>query len=321
MFFMTTTLPQARVGHTSLQVSVLGLGTAPLGNLGKHGKLAQATALDIVQHSLAQGIRFIDTAPIYGAGIAERWSGEAVAETPRASYVLATKIGRLIQPDAKARADYSRDGVLRSIEDSLQRLKLDRVDIVHIHDADNDYRQALDEAFPTLAELRRQGVIGAIGAGMNQWQMEAEFARNADFDCFLLAGRYTLLEQGALDEFLPLCQQKGISVFLGGVYNSGVLARGAHPDSTYNYAPAPPSILERVRRLEDVCQRHQVPLYVAALQFPKAHPAVTSLIVGAESPQEVDRNLEALRYPIPAALWDELRSEGLLHEAAPVPQG
>jgi len=282
--------------------------------------ISQEQASTVVDYALDNGIRFIDTAPFYGFGQSERYLGVALAQVPRTSYVLSSKVGRLITTEGKAVFNFTRDGILRSIEESLARLRLDYVDILLIHDPDNHYKEALDEAFPTLAELRRQGVIKAVGAGMNQWQMLADFARNADFDCFLLAGRYTLLEQGALDEFFPLCQEKGIGIFLGGVYNSGILARGANPGAKYNYADAPSEILERVRRIEAVCARYQVPLYVAALQFPLAHPAVTALLVGAEAPGEIATNLRALSTPIPSELWSTLRSEGLLHEAAPVPQ-
>jgi D-threo-aldose 1-dehydrogenase len=224
-----------------------------------------------------------------------------------------------VTPDGKLVPDWTRDGILRGIEESLARLQVDRIDILLIHDPDEVYQQALDVVYPVLADLRSQGIIRAVGAGMNQWEMELQFARDADFDCFLLAGRYTLLEQHAVDEFLPFCVEHNISVILGGVLNSGILATGAVPEATYNYRPAPPAIQERVRRIEAVCTRHDVPLRIAALQFPLAHPAVASLVVGARSPSEVEANAEALAFPIPDELWAELRHEGLLHPAAPVP--
>lgn len=292
----------------------MGLGTAPMGTI------TQEAAMGTIQYALNNGIRFIDTAPLYGAGKSERSVGMALASVPRESVVLSTKVGRLVTPEGGVVFNFTRDGILRSIEESLQRLKLDYLDILLVHDPDEHYKEALDVTFPTLAELRSQGVVKAIGAGMNQWQMQADFARHADPDCFLLAGRYTLLEQGALDEFFPLCQEKGIGIFLGGVYNSGILARGARPGAQYNYANAPEEIIERVRRIEDVCARYQVPLYVAALQFALAHPAVTALLVGAERPEEVATNLRALQTEIPADLWEALRAEGLIHQAAPVPQ-
>ncbi|HZR44854.1 MAG TPA: aldo/keto reductase [Ktedonobacteraceae bacterium] len=314
---MTTSLPVKRVGHTALEVSVIGLGSAPIG--GMYRTVSQEQVNEMVQYALSNGIRFIDTAPFYGEGQAERYLGAALAQVSRTNYVLSSKVGRLITPEGKVVFDFSRDGVLRSVEESLQRLQLDYIDILLVHDPDDHYRQALDGAFPALVDLRRQGVIKAIGAGMNQWQMEADFARNVDVDCFLLAGRYTLLEQGAIDEFFPLCLQKGIGVFLGGVFNSGILASGPRPGAKYNYQDAPAEIVERVRRIEAVCTRFGVPLRIAAAQFPLAHPAVTALVLGAESVDEVAANLQALHTPIPAELWDALRHEGLLHEAAPIP--
>ena len=189
-----------------------------------------------------------------------------------------------------------------------------------VHDPDDNEQQALEYAFPTLAELRAQGVIGAIGAGMNQWQMQDRFAQNFDVDCFLLAGRYTLLEQTAL-EFLARCQERGIGIFLGGVYNSGILAMGARPGATYNYAAPPPEIVERVQQIEAVCARYDVPLHRAAAQFALAHPAVTAVLLGAVMPAEVQANRDALFAPIPPGLWADLRGAGLLREDAPVPAG
>ncbi len=305
------------VGHTYLRVPPMGLGTAPLG--GMYTSVSEEQAVETVRHALEHGMSFLDTAPFYGAGRSEQYVGSALQGVPRDTYVLATKVGRLVRADGSIVYDFSRDGVLRSLEESLQRLKLDRVDILHIHDADNHYREALDNAFPALAELRDQGAIGAVGAGMNQWAMLSDFARNADFDCFLLAGRYTLLEQGALDEFLPLCEQKGIGVFLGGVFNSGVLASGSGPEAKYNYSDAPAEVTERVARIEAVCARHGVPLPTAALQFPLAHPAVTALLVGARSATENEANLAALEAPVAPQLWADLKVEGLLSEHAPVP--
>ena len=315
---MVSTLPGVQVGHTNLKVPVMGLGTAPIG--GQTTPDAQEQAVSTIRYALDNGIYYLDTAPFYGAGLSERVVGAVLSQLPRTSFVLSTKVGRLITPEGNAVFNFSRDGILRSIEESLKRLKLDYIDILLVHDPDEHYQEALDYAFPTLIELRRQGVIKAVGSGMNQWQMLADFARYSDPDCFLLAGRYTLLEQGALDVFLPLCQQKGISVFLGGVFNSGILARGAQSGATYNYASAPPEVTEKVKRIEAVCARYQVPLNVATLQFPLAHPAVTALLVGAESAEEVATNLRSLHTQIPAELWTELREEGLLNEAEPVPQ-
>ncbi len=312
-------LPLVQVGKTPLQVSRLGLGTAPLGNM--YRQIPESQAIATIQYALEHGMNFIDTAPLYGAGLSERLLGTALAGVPRDSYVLATKVGRLVSPEGRVWFDFSRDGVLRSFEASLERLRTDRIDILHFHDADDlgHFAMALREGFPALAELRAQGVIKAIGAGMNQWELLADFARSADFDCFLLAGRYTLLQQHPMYEFFPLCQARGIGVFLGGVFNSGILATGARPGAKYMYTDAPPAIMERVRRIEAICARHGVPLRIAALQFALAHPAVTAAVLGAESPAEVAENLEAFQTPVPAALWAELRTEGLLDQAAPTP--
>ncbi|MSP13778.1 MAG: aldo/keto reductase [Chloroflexi bacterium] len=315
---MTETISLKPVGQTGLQVTSMGLGAAPLGKIDR--VIDTKTGVDIIHYALDHGVRFIDTAPLYGGGESERRIGIALAGIPRDSYVLATKVGRLITPEGEIVYNFSRDGVLQSIEDSLKRLRLDRIDILHIHDPDNHYRQALDEAYPTLADLRSQGVIKAVGSGMNQWQMLADFARNADFNCFLLAGRYSLLEQTSLD-MLKLCQEKGIGIFLGGVYNSGILARGPRPGAQYNYQDPPPAILERVKRIEAVCNLHGVPLNVAAIQFARVHPAVTSIVIGAESAAEVAANIQALSFPIPSQLWVDLRAAGLLEEKAPAPAG
>jgi D-threo-aldose 1-dehydrogenase len=282
------------------------------------GSIPEAQSVETIRAALDVGITFIDTAPLYGAGRSEQRLASALAGVPRDSYVLSTKVGRLITPDGKVVFDFSRDGVLRSFEDSLRRLQLDRVDILLVHDPDDHEQLALEQAFPALAELRQQGVIGAIGAGMNQWQMEDRFAESFDVDCFLLAGRYTVLEQTAL-EFLERCQQRGIGIFLGGVYNSGILATGARPGATYNYAAAPAEIMERVQRIETVCARYQVPLHRAAAQFALAHPAVTAVVLGAVIPAEVQANYGALFAPIPSERWDDLRREGLVREDAPTP--
>lgn len=299
-----------------------GLGCAPLGgNGGVFGMATEEGADLVVHHALAKGVTFFDTAPAYGAGLSERRLGHALAGTPRDRFQIGTKIGVVVNADGSTERSYRRAAVQRSIDDSLQRLGVDFVEIAHIHDADADenFRMALDEAYPVLADLKAQGVIRAIGAGMNQWQREAEFARHADFDCFLLAGRYTLLEQEPLHEYLPLCLAKGISVFLGGVFNTGILATGSIPGAWYQYRPAPPEILAKTRQIEAVCARHKVALKAAALQFPLAHPAIRSLVVGMISPAELDQNLAALHSPIPAAFWAELHAQGLLDAAAPTP--
>jgi D-threo-aldose 1-dehydrogenase len=314
---MESPVATSTIGRTGVPVTRMGFGSVFIGQPG----VPERQAIETVQHALARGITLFDTAPQYGSGLSERLFSAALSGVDRNSYVLATKVGKLVTPEGTIVMDYSREGTLRSIDESLSRLKADRIDVVHIHDPDDHEREALEEVFSVLAELRAQGVIRAIGAGMNQWEMLARFARQADFDCFLLAGRYTLLEQKALDTFLPLCLERNIGVILGGVFNSGILATGARPGASYQYGAASPQILERVGRIEAVCSRYNVPLPTAALQFPLAHPAVTSMVIGAKSPQEIDANLAAFEQAIPAALWVELRAEGLIAADAPVPQG
>jgi D-threo-aldose 1-dehydrogenase len=314
---MTTLQARPLGGKNPLRVTNYGLGTAPLANL--YNTVAEADAIATVQAAYHQGVRLFDTAPLYGLGASEERVGKALQDFPRESYVISTKVGRVLHDDRSGYLfDYSREGVLRSLEGSLQRLGMDYVDILHIHDPDDHQHEALESAFPTLAELRSQGVIKAIGAGMNQWQALEHFARNADFDLFLLAGRYTLLEQTSLG-FLHLCQEKGIGIFLGGVYNSGILATGPGPGAKYNYRDAPAEIMEKAAAIKAVCDRHGVPLNVAALHFARAHPAVTALVVGAVAPAEVLSNLDALERAVPPALWQELHEQGLIEARAPVP--
>jgi D-threo-aldose 1-dehydrogenase len=295
----------------------VGLGT---GAWQQVGAIPADQVPGLVQFVLSQPNPFFDTAPLYGSGESETRLGAALKGVDRASYRVASKVGWAIQPGGgPAKHDFSRDGILRSIEGSLQRLGLAYLDVAHVHDPDTHIKEALDVAFPTLYELRDQGVIRAVGSGMNQWQALAEFAQHADADCFLLAGRYTLLEQTSLP-LLELCQKKGIPLFLGGVYNSGILATGAVPGARYQYAVAPPAIMQKVSQLAAVCARHGVSLQHAALQFPLANPAVHTLIIGANSIAEFSGALEALMTPIPSALWEELRSTGLIEPGAPLPQ-
>ncbi|MCB0080886.1 MAG: aldo/keto reductase [Caldilineaceae bacterium] len=307
-------------GKNSLQVTNFGLGTAPIG----HARNVSDGAADAtIQRAYELGVRLFDSAPLYGNGEAEIRVGRALQGIPRTSYVISTKIGRVLNADRSAFVyDYSRDGVMRSIEGSLKRLNTDRLDIVLVHDPDADVvdheQDALDGAFPTLQELRSQGVIKALGAGMNQWQMEERFAEQADPDVFLLAGRYTLLEQTSL-AFLKRCKEKGIGIFLGGVYNSGILATGPHEAAQYNYANAPAAILEKARQIKAITDRYDVGLNVAALHFALAHPTVTSLVVGAVKPREVEANIAALKADVPAKLWQELQDAGLIEQAAPLP--
>lgn len=327
---------QVALGGTTVRVTRLGLGTAPLGGL--YQELTDEAAATVVQAAWDAGLRLFDTAPLYGYGLSERRLGGILRGKPRSEFTLATKVGRLLRagvepdpsqfhdgepfykgtPPVSPVFDFTYDGVMRSVEESLERLDLDRVDILHIHDPDDHYEEALTGAYRALDRLRSEGSIGAVGAGMNQAAMLARFARAGRFDCFLLAGRYTLLDQSGLDELLPVCQAEGISVIAGGVFNSGVLA-GLGPGARYNYLPAPPEILDRARRIASVCARHGVPLKAAAVQFPLGHRAVASVLVGCRSLAEVEENVEMFRLPIPNDLWGELRQEGLLGEEVPVP--
>jgi D-threo-aldose 1-dehydrogenase len=269
--------------------------------------------------------------------------GQVLRQRPRHSFVLSTKVGRILEPMDEAkinrgwfagglnfepRYDYSYDGVRRSLEHSLHRLGMNRVDVLLIHDIDvwthgNDYPMRLKEVmsgcYPALEKLRSAGVVRAIGIGVNEIAPSLHFARETDIDCILLAGRYTLLEHAALEELLPLCSKKNIGIMLGGPYNSGILATGAVPGATYNYKPAPQDVMDRVAKIEAVCKRHNVPIAAAALQFPLGHPCVSSMIPGASKPEEVDRNIELMQLDIPGSLWEELKQEGLMPTHAPVP--
>ncbi|WP_410659714.1 aldo/keto reductase [Amycolatopsis sp. lyj-112] len=309
-------------------VSPLGLGCAQLGNL--YHAIADETAEATVRQAWDEGIRYFDTAPHYGLGLSERRLGAALSAYPRAEYVVSTKVGRVLEPDPggasrtddqgfvvpaayKRRWDFSRDGILRSLEDSLGRLGLDRVDIVYVHDPDRHFEDTVNGAFPALLELREQGVVDAIGAGMNQAPMLTEFVRRFDLDVILLAGRYTLLNQPALDDLLPLCQERGVDVVAGGAFNAGILAT-ASPGTMYDYAEAPAELVERAQRIAEVCGRHGVELPQAALALPAAHPAVVSVVVGAHDPGQVRLNATRFRRPVPPGLWADLIREGLLRE-------
>lgn len=307
-----------QIGRTSLSVTCLGLGGV---FLARDAPRSEAEAL--IDRAYETGVRYFDTAPMYGLGESERRYNGPLSRLERSGFVLSTKVGRLLQEDVGGAEpwhfDFTRDGVLRSFETSLQRLGLDRVDILLVHDPDDHADQAIREAFPAVVELREQGLVGAIGAGMNQWELELRFARELPLDCFLLAGRYTLLEQTALAEFLPYCEANGISVIAGGPYNSGILASDLDDTARYNYATAPPEMLDRARAIKAVCDRHGVPLKAAALQFILAHPAVAAVIPGAASVAEVEENARMIEAPIPADLWSELKAARLLDPAAPVP--
>ena len=337
---MTASLPPRVLGRSGIAVSAIGFGGAPLGDL--YGPLDDAAAIAAVAAAHDAGITLFDTSPWYGHGLSEHRFGTALRRVPRASFVLSTKVGRWFDPRQQRLPgsrfaggfahrpvfDYSYDGALRAFEQSLLRLGMDRVDILLLHDLDKRnqgdmletrFKEAMDGAYRALERLRADGVVRAIGVGLNEADMCARFARAGDFDVMLLAGRYSLLEQPALADFLPLALEKRIGVMLGGVFNSGILALGAVPQAHYNYVAPPPEVLERVRRLEAICRAHDVPLARAALHFPLGHPAISTLVLGAVTPDEVTRNVAALAQPVPAALWRDLKSQGLLASDAPTP--
>jgi D-threo-aldose 1-dehydrogenase len=318
------------LGRTSLKVSRFGLGTAPLAGLFE--AVPEERALEVIERAWEAGIRHFDTAPLYGHGLAEMRVGEALRDKPRDEFVLASKVGRLLRADVPPEPgqsfkgtppvnpmfDFSYDGVMRSVDESMERLQLERIDILHIHDPDDHYDEALRGAYRALDHLRSEGVISAVGAGMNQAEMLARFAREGSFDCFLLAGRYTLLDQVALNELLPLCVERGVAIIAAGVYNSGILA-DPKPGAHYNYSEAPKELLERAQRIRAVCDRHGVPLKAAAVQFPMAHPAVSCVVVGCRSMAQLDESLAMFEVTIPPALWQELKAEGLLQVDVPTP--
>jgi D-threo-aldose 1-dehydrogenase len=328
-------IEKVRLGQTSLSVTRLGFGSVPLGGLYKDPSEDEASAT--VRRTVDLGINYFDTAPIYGFGKAEIRLGRELSKCNRESIVVATKVGYTLVPDEGGRDpnvfhrfanvpplrpvfDYSYDGIMRTFEGSLQRLNLSRVDVLNIHDPDHNWEDAIGIAYPTIAKLRSEGVVRTIGVGMNQAEMLARFAREADFDCLLVAGRYTLVDHTGLRELLPVCESMHISVIIGGPYNSGILATGAKPGATYNYVDALPAIMEKVAAIEAVCARHNVPLKAAALQFPLAHPAVAATIPGARSAAEVEENFRLLNMAIPDDFWEELRDLNLLPPEAPTPR-
>jgi D-threo-aldose 1-dehydrogenase len=319
--------PSQRVplAASGLSVTRLGLGTAPLGGLFR--AVAEEDALAVVERAYELGSRLFDTAPLYGFGLAERRLGQVLCRKPRSEFVVATKAGvQQSGPPADNGytyagdpvCDFSYDGVLRSVEESLERLGLDRVDIVHIHDCDDHFVQALTGAYRALDRLRSEGTIAAVGAGMNQAEMLTKFAREGRFDCFLLAGRYTLLDQSGLAELLPLCRDSGIAVIIGGAFNGGVLADPARTP-VFDYRPAPRRVVEKALRIQAVCERNGVPLKAAAIQFPLGHAAVASVLTGCSSSTEIEENVCMFEHEIPSSLWEDLRSEGLIADDVPVP--
>jgi D-threo-aldose 1-dehydrogenase len=335
-------LPTRKLGRSDLEVTVLGFGGAPLGDI--YQVLDDATAIATVETAAQSGITLFDAAPLYGQGMAEHRFGTALRRQPPGSFVLSSKVGRLLTPAPAGRTkttryvgglsfnvvhDYSYDGAMRSHEHSLLRFGLPKIDILLIHDADawshgpeegpKRYREAMSGAYRALEKLRAEKVIKAIGIGVNDPVYAAKFLREGDFDCMLLAGRYSLLEQPALQEVLPLAAAKNVGVMLGGVFNSGILATGSIPGAKYNYTTAPPEIVDRVRKIERVCAAHGVALPTAAMHFSLGGPAVASLVLGAVAPDEVRRNVAALSAAPPVALWADLKAEGLLDASAPTP--
>lgn len=335
-------IPSRPVGHTGLQLSTLGLGGTGLANM--YASVREDEAAKLIKGARSLGVSFFDTAPCYGVGLSEQRLGAILPQLPRSSFVLSTKVGYdLVAPDEgedvepslfvecprlTTRYDFSYDGAMRSIEGSLERLGIDRVDMVAIHDPDQTvgadptadpysaslFAEAMAGAYRALDDLRGQKVIRAVGVGMNQWQMLVDFAREGDFDYFLCAGHYSLLQADAGEVLLPLCAEKGISVIVGGPYSSGILASGAVEGAMFNYAPAQPDILARVRALEELCAAHGISLRAAALQYPLLHPAVASVVPGARSLGELTQNAAALAEPVPEAFWRAATERGLIAE-------
>lgn len=328
------------IRNGALTISQLGVGCAPFGSLGAGD--SDRSVHDAFDELYAGGQRYYDVAPLYGLGLAEHRLGMCLRGIDRRSVVLSTKVGRLLQPldDGVAagaqggaypfsvRYDYSYEGTLRSLEHSLQRLGTNAIDIALIHDVnrrwqgdlvEQRYTEAMQGAYRALHELRAAGTIKAIGVGVNDWTILERFAADGDFDCFMLAGRYTLLDHTALDTFFPDCARRNIAVLMAAPFNSGILATGAKPGATYFYTPAEPEIVARTQRIEAVCARHGIAIGAAALQFPLAHPVVASVVTGMRSRDEVAANLAHCRAEIPVAFWDEMKHEGLIAPAAPVP--
>lgn len=340
---LTTKIPLNQRTKSPVALSQLGFGGAPLGNL--YRKIEDADAQATLDAAWDAGIRYFDTAPQYGLGRSEMRFSEALSRFDVASMALSTKVGRVLQdcapedvtpeafvdvPQKRIVFDFTYEGIMRSYEDSIARLGSDQIDILFLHDIDagtrgqafenNNLHQLFSEGgYRALAELRDTGQVSAIGAGVNTWQICERLLGEAEFDGFLLAGRYTLLEQDPLDSFFPLCIKRDVGIILGGPYNSGILATGAVEGARYDYTPAPETIMQRVRKLNDVCVAHGTPLIAAALQFPLGHPAVKTVIPGASTPGEVRQNVAIFETPIPQSLWSDLKTEGLIRADAPTP--
>jgi D-threo-aldose 1-dehydrogenase len=331
-----------KFGRVDLEVTDMGFGAAPIGNFLR--PITEDVSDAMVQRAWGHGMRYFDTAPYYGHGLSEARLGQSLRWKPRSEFAVSSKVGRVLKPARRSsinftpwvdalpnvcRFDYTYDGTMRSFEDSLQRLGLEHIDILYIHDADVFthgaeqqriyFKQAIEGCYPALVKLREQGAVKAIGIGVNNWEVMLDFMKAGDFDCLLMAGRYTLLEQEPLDELMPLCEKRGAAIVIGGGLNSGILATGAVPGAKYNYAPAPEHIMERVRQIESLCKSYKVPLPAAALQFLLAHPAVASHVPGTRTVEQMDQNVAWVTHPIPKDLWQELKHKGLLRQDAPVP--
>jgi D-threo-aldose 1-dehydrogenase len=306
------------LGSSDVSVTRLGLGTGPASRGLTPTEAADRLAAT-VRHALARGISYVDTAPAYYEGASEEVLGRVAREARDDRLVVSTKVGRLIRPThGDVVFDFSRDGVLRSVDDSLRRTGLARLDVLMIHDPDDHMDQAVSEAYPVLAQLKQEGTIGAVGAGMTSAAPLARLVRETDLDCVLLAGRYTLLDQSALDELFPLCEQRTVSVIVGGVFNGGVLA-GTSPDR-FNYGPADPEVLARTHMLSSLCAEYSVPLKAVALQFPFSHPTVVSVLSGTVAEQRLTENLDLLGVEIPPELWKRIRESGCVDDRAPLPE-
>ena len=310
-----------QISDTRIFVSSLGVGGAPFGHNYKWSQGSEVSADTVsktISEAIKYGLNYFDTAPGYGYGQSERYYGNCLPNFNRSKFVISSKVGNLIYHDDKlsslnSKKDYSKDGIFRSVEESLNRLKLDYLDIALVHDPDEHMQLALEESFTALLDLKSQGVVRSVGAGMNYCEPLIDFANRVDLDCFLVAGRYTLLDQSAAQELFPICLEKNISLILGGPYNSGILADPKfNSNSTYFYQKAPKDILKKARSINDICNRQNVPLKAAALQFGLMNPAVTSVIPGVRSVSEVIENFEMLSIDIDPQFWDELRFEGLI---------
>ena len=322
----------SRLGRTAVEVTRLGMGGGPLGGL--FTPVDHDDAIATLTAAWDAGIRYFDTAPHYGIGQSERWFGEFLGTRPRDELTFSTKVGRvLVEQDPDGRTDeafevpathrrvwdFSQDGIRRSLHDSLERMGVDRVDVLYLHDAEEHFEESLRNGYPALADLRSEGVVSAIGAGMGESALLARLVREADVDAVMLAGRYTLLDQSALDDLLPACQQRQVSVAAASVFNSGILAQD-HPTAgaTYEYAPASATLLHRAQRIAEVCTAHGVTLPQAAIAFPLTHPVVASVVLGMRSPLEVSTNAGHFGAPVPPQLWVDLRDQRLLDERVPI---